>query len=140
MEQLMTVTEVSRLTRLHPQSVYAAIYRGDLRSVTIGPRAVRVTSAALRAFIRERGGIRPASKRKVPQRKNAPKKPAVHLTESQKERLRKMRAKGASYQACADAFGVSKGQAVIVCYGLRTQPDRPVRKAKRKTRRRGKKA
>lgn len=137
-EQLHTAGEIAKLTRLHLVTVYKHIADGTLRSVTVGPRAVRVTSAALRAFIRERGGIRPASKRKVPQRKNAPKKPAVHLTEGQKERLRKMRAKGASYQACADAFGVSKGQAVIVCYGLRRQPEKPVRKAKRKTRRRKK--
>ena len=138
MDQLYTPGEVARLTRLSVSTIYHAVEAGTLRSVTVGARSVRVTSAALRSFMRERGGRKRAPKRKAPRRRNRPKKAAVPMTPALMRRIHTLRRRGASYQRIADKTGVSKGAAVIACGGLKTQKTL-ARKPKRKTKRRVKK-
>jgi len=122
METLHTVSEVARLTRLSGTHIYRLVETGALMSLVLGSRTVRIPESALRDFIRTRGKRgKKKSKRKVPVRKNRPKKPSVHLTDGQREMVRKLHKRGWSYQKIADRYGCSKGTCVIACGALKTQ-------------------
>lgn len=130
--QLHTIEECARILRLHPITVYRMTERGELRSVRISRRGVRVTSAALDAFVRERGGLRrPVKPRSLGKWK---KRPTFHMTDAARERIAKLRAAGLTYVEIAAKIGCSKGAVWAAC-GSPHVADRP---KKRKTRRRKK--
>lgn len=53
MERLLRIKEVASITSEDPQTIYARIRRGELKSTKLGKRGVRVSESDLKRWIRE---------------------------------------------------------------------------------------
>ena len=53
-QSLLTIPDVAERLRMKPASVYELVRRGDLPSIRIGPRQVRISVAQLRLWIEAR--------------------------------------------------------------------------------------
>ncbi len=54
MHRLLKVSEVSSLLGLHLLTVYQMIRRGDIESVRVGSRGVRISEKTLEEWLKER--------------------------------------------------------------------------------------
>ncbi len=53
MNDYLTIGEVAALLRVHPQTIYSAVRRGQLRATRIGS-AIRVPVSSMNAYVAKR--------------------------------------------------------------------------------------